>query len=436
MRARAVAVGVLARPSASKVFLLVCLLAGATLLGAPAPAWAEGSVSFLQMSAERCTDSGECTWKLSCGVGGPQETEMILGGRAKTKYKLDINRTLPVQSFPATVHCTAWEDDGWFSTTWEKVGTASVELPAGGDYKLDISSKEQGTVRVLMAVDSLEMGTAAPAAAAAAKPGGPPKKAAAKTPAKAPAPMQYLGVFNAQKQGHAVLIGMEWKPFKEKVDRLAGEGLQIDDIETFEQGGKRLWSGIFHNSQDQVQLIADQDWDKFSSSWKKLTGGRMRLTDMEVYASSGKTFFAGIFRDLGESHSLWVGQPRKDFEAKVKELASFKGQQLLDFEVYRTAGGLLYAGPFRQDSVETHFWTGLNRAAFDAKVKGLRGKEWQLVDVETYKEGKERIYEALVRNAGGPGELVMGADAATFARRWRELVAKGLRLVSLEIYEE
>ena len=425
MRAQSVAVGALAHPSASKTFLMVCLLAAGVLLAARPQGRAQGggSVTVLQLSAERCTDSGECIWKLSCGIGGPQETEFIAGGRAKTKYKLDINRALPVQRFPATVHCTAWEDDGWFGTTWEKVGSASLEIPAGGDYKLDISSAEQGTVRVRMAVDSLEMAAA-------------PVPAAGKAPAKPAAAQQVLAVFNPRaQQGHAVVVGLEWGPFKERVNQLANEGVQIDDVETFERGGKRLWSGIFRNSQDQVQLIADQDWDKFSGSWKKLTGGKMRLTDMEVYASGGKNNFAGIFRDLGDSHSLWVGQNRKDFEQKVKELSSFKGQKLVDVEVYSTADGVLYAGPFRQDDIEADFWAGLNRAAFEGKVKGLRGKEWQLVDVETYKDGKDRYYTAISRDGGPPGELVMG-DEAAFAKRWRDLVAKGQKLESFKIYEE
>lgn len=417
MRAQAVEAGALARQSASNTFLMVSLLVAGALLAAPPQVRGQGSVTFLQMSAERCTDSSECIWKLSCGVGGPQETELIAGGRAKTKYKLDLNRTLPVPRFPATIHCTAWEDDGWFGTTWEKLGTASLEVPAGGDYKLDISHKEQGTVRVRMAVNSLEMG-AAPAA-----------------PAKPGAPQQVIAVFNPLKQGHAVVIGLEWGPFKERVNQLAIEGIQIDDVETFEEGGKRLWSGIFRHSPDQVQLLADQDWDKFSGSWKKITGGKMRLTDMEVYAGGGKNMFAGIFRDLGETHSLWVGQSKKDFEQKVKELSSFKGQKLLDAEVYSTADGILYAGPFRQDDIDADFWTGLNRAAFEAKVKGLRGKEWQLIDVETYKDGKERYFAAISRNGGPPGELVIG-DKATFARRWSDLVAKGQKLVSLELYEE
>lgn len=419
---------------AQSAVLLVTLLLGGVLLGAPSQASAEGIVTFLSMTAERCPESGACEWRLACGAAGPQETVLVPGADARTKHSVDINKGLPIRKFPATIHCTAWEDDGWFGETWEQVGTGSVEVAAGGDYRLDIANREQGTVRVRMAVDSLEIGSTEPPASAAgtAKPASTRKGAA---PAKPPAPLQVIGAFSPQKQGHAVLVGFEEKAFKEKVAQLSALGLQIEDFETYEHGGKRLWSGIFRNSQDQLQLITDQDWDKFSTSWKKLTGGRMRLTDLEVYPKGGQNHFAGIFRDLGESHSLWVGQNRKDFETKVAELSSYKGQQLLDFQTYGSGTGTLYAGTFRQDPNATQFWTNLKQADFQKKVNGLRGQSMQLVDVETYKDGKDRVYEAVVRT-GAPGDTVMGVDLNGFAKRWREQVGKGQRLVSLEVYQE
>lgn len=429
MRAQAVANGASARPTAPNALLLLSLLLSGALLGGPA--WAAGSVTFTQMIVERCPEKS-CEWRLSCGVGGPQETELFAGAEARTKYKVNIGHSLGVPQFPATVHCTAWEDDGWFGASWEKVGSNSVEVPAGGDYKLEVSSREQGTVRVLMSVDSFEIAIPAPAAA---KPAAPAKKGA--PPAKPAPQLLFTGAFTPSPGGRAVVVGMEPKPFKDKVRELADQGLQIDDVETFEQGGKRLWNGIFRNSQEQVTLLTDQDWEAFSASWKKLTGGRMRITDLEVYPSGGKNTFAGIFRDLGESHAFWVGQKRDEFVAKVKELSENKGQKLLDVEIYRPSGGggLLYAGPFRQSTLETTLWTAMNQAAFEQKLAGLRGKDLQIVDVETYKDGKERFYDALVR-IGPNGEVVIGLDAAAFTARWRELAAKGLRLVSLEVYQE
>lgn len=423
-----------AHKGASRAVLLVSLLLGGALLGLPSQAAADGAVSFLRMTADRCPESSGCEFRLSCGVGGPQLTEMLPTSNARTKYSVDINKILNVQSFPATVTCTAWEDDGWFSATWEEVGTGSVEVAAGGNYKITIANKEQGSLHVDLAVDSLEMGTAASPPAAAAKPAAAPAKKGA-APAKTPPVFQAIGAFSPQKDGHAVVIGFDEKAFKDKVYQLSSLGLQLDDIESYEQGGKRLWSGIFKNSQDQIQLIIGQDWETFSGSWKKLTGGKMRLTDMEIYPGATKNLFAGIFRDLGEGHALWVGQTFKDFDAKVKELASYKGQQLIDFQPYGSGTTTLYGGTFRQDPNATEFWTGLKQADFQSKLNSLKNKNMQLVDVETYKNGKDRVFEAIVRT-GAHGDTVMGVDLNGFAKRWREEIGKGQRLVSLEIYQE
>jgi Bacterial tandem repeat domain 1 len=420
MRAHPVASRALARPAA--LLLLSCFASG--------PSWAAGLVTFNQMIVERCPESS-CEWKLSCGVGGAQETELFSGKDARTKYKVNIGRGLDAPQFPAKIHCTAWEDDGWFGESWEKVGTGSVDVEHGGDYRFDIASSEQGTVSVLMSVDSLDNALPAPVAV---KPAAPAKKGAAPKPAPA---WRFTAAFTPLPGGRAAVVGMESKAFKEMVDKLASDGMQIDAIGTVEAGGQRLWNGIFRNSQEQVVLLRDQDWDKFSASWKKLTGGRMRLVALEVYPSGGKNTFAGIFRDLGESHNFWVGQKRDEFEAKVKELSENKGQKLLDIAVYRPSGGggLLYAGPFRQSNLETALWAGLTRAKLEEKLQGIRGKELQVVDLETYPDGKERYYDTLVRS-GPAGEVVIGLDAAAFTAKWREMAAKGLRLVSLEAYQE
>lgn len=424
-----------AHKGASSAVPLVPLLLAGALLGAPSLASAEGAVSFLSMTADRCPESSGCEFRLSCGAGSPKVTEMVPSSTARTKHSVPINKIIDVRSFPTTVTCTAWEDDGWFGEEWAEVGTASIEVATGGNYRLNIANKEQGAVRVDLAVDSLEIATPAAAPATASGKGAAPARTTTARPAKTPPALQVVGSFSAQKDGHVVLVGFDEKAFKTRVAELSAVGLQIEDFETYEQGGKRLWSGIFKNSQDQVQLITGQNWDKFSTSWKKLTGGRMRLTDMEVYPGGGENLFAGIFRDLGESHSLWVGQTRKDFESKVAELSSYKGQQLLDFQSYGSGTTTLYAGTFRQDLNATQFWTNLKQGDFQKRLNGLRGQNMQLVDVETYKDGKDRVYEAVART-GAPGDIVMGVTLDGFPKRWREQIGKGQRLIALEVYQE
>lgn len=409
--------------------ILLSLLAGGALLGGSAPAWAEGRVTFTQMSIERC--KGTCTLKLSCGVAGPP-TQLIAGKQGRTKDLIDIGKSIEIKQFPAEVKCTAAKDTGWIGTTWTEIGTASVTVPQGGDYKLDIDKADVGGVRVMLVVDSLEVFLpAAPAPAATPEPAKGKKPAAAKVGP----PLQVAAVLNPDKQGHAVLIGLEWPAFKERVDKLSGQGLKLVDIETFENGGKRLWSGIFKTIPDRVVLRGNLEWKDFRSEWIRLTSGRARLVDIEVYDT--KPFYAGLYRDFDDHNRpmMWTDE-RKNFVDKVNELAA-QGQQLIDMEVYVGPTKTTYAGTFRGTSGKYEVWTTLDRAAFEAKWKQAAAKGQQLSDIETYKEGKNWVWDAVARSGvGGPGDLLIGSDVAGFTKRWLDDTAKGLRLVSIELYRQ
>jgi hypothetical protein len=412
--------------------ILLSLLAGGALLGGSVPAWAEGRVTFTQMSIERC--KGTCTLKLSCGVAGPP-TELLSGKQGRVKDLVDIGKSIEIRQFPAEVKCTAYKDTGWIGTTWEEIGTASVAVPQGGDYRLEIDKADLGGIRVMLAVDSLE--SFLPAAPAAAPVTPAPAKGKKPASAKGAAPLQVAAVFNPDKQGHAVVIGLEWPAFKDRMDKLATQGIKLVDIEVFEDGGKRLWSGIFKNVPDRVVLRANQTWDEFLAQWKQLTGGRARLVDLEIYGDSAKPTFAGLYRDYSEGHTMWVGQERKDMLTKVKELQDYKDLQLVDAEVYHANGKLFYAGAFRHTTGKYALWTNLDRAAFESQWKQGAAKGQQMVDIETYTDGGKRVYDAIVRTGmGGPGDVLLGSDVAGFARRWLDDTGKGQRLVSIEFFRE
>lgn len=410
--------------------ILLSLLAGGTLLGASVPAWAEGRVTFTQMSIERC--KGTCTLKLSCGVAGPP-TELISGKQGRVKDLVDIGKSIEIRKFPAEVKCTAYEDTGWIGTTWEEIGSATVAVPQGGDYRLEIDKADLAGLRVMMAVDSLEIflpAAPAPAAAPAA-----PAKGKKPAPPKTAAPLQVAAVFNADKQGHAVVIGLEWPAFKERMDKLATQGIKLVDVEVIEDGGKRLWSGIFRNVPDRVVVRANQTWDEFLKQWKQLTGGRARLVDLEIYGDSANPTFTGIYRDYSQGHTIWVGQERKDMITKVKELQAYKDLQVVDVEIYRANGKLFYAGAFRQTTGKYDLWTNLDRAAFDTQWKQGAGRGQQMVDLETYTDGGKRVYDAIIRTGmGGPGDVLLESDMAGFVKRWLDDTGKGLRLVSVAYY--
>jgi hypothetical protein len=409
---------------------MLYLLAGAALLlASPSPASAVGRVTFNDMVVQKCPQSGACPWKLSCGVEGKPESEMFAGAKAKTKYTVNINKGLDVQTFPADIRCTAWLDTGWIGTTWEKLNTTTINVPAGGEYTLDINSRAQGSVTVRLSIDSLELSTPPPAQAAPAPKG---KKGAAAAPAAPRAP-QVLAVFSPEPEGRAVVVGLEWNAFKKRVDDLNARGLQLSEVSTFDQGGKVYWNGIFRTSQISILMLANQDGDTFLKNWKTVTGSRKRLFNFTVYPSGGKTLFTGLFRDISAKPSLWVGQNRKEFQTKVKELRDTQGLQLVDVATYRPGPTVLYAGTFLYQDTPNEYWQALDRAAFDKKWQAAKGK-MQLVDVETYMDGKDRLFDAIV-HGGTSGDVVIGLDPDAFTARWRDMVAKGLRPTDLKVYE-
>lgn len=413
---------------------MLCLLAGAALLlASPSPASAVGRATFNDMVVQKCPQSGACPWKLSCGVEGKPETELFAGAKAKTKYTVNINKGLDIQTFPADIRCTAWLDTGWIGTTWEKLNTTTINVPAGGEYTLDINSRAQGSVTVRLSVDSLEITTPPPAPAAPAK-GSKGKKGAAAAPPAAPAAPQVLAVFGPEPEGRAVVIGMEWSAFKKRVDDLATRGLQLTEVSTFDQGGKPYWNGIFRSSQQPVLMLANQDGDTFLKNWKTVIGSRKRLFNFTVYPSGGKTLFTGIFRDISAKPSLWVGQNRKEFQTKVKELKDTQGLQLTDVAIYRPSSTVLYAGAFLYQDTPNEYWQALDRAAFDKKWQAAKGK-MQLIDLETYKDGNQRLFDAII-HSGTPGEAVIGIDLNAFVARWHDMVSKGLRPTDLKVYQD
>jgi hypothetical protein len=103
-------------------------------------------------------------------------------------------------------------------------------------------------------------------------------------------------------------------------------------LETYKEGNKRLYAGVFRAGSDKHFLWAGVEWDAFVAKWKELSNQGLRLIDLETYEESNKRLYAGVFRAGSDGHFLWAG-PGPDFLAKWKEL-SLKGFRLIDLEIY------------------------------------------------------------------------------------------------------
>jgi hypothetical protein len=409
--------------------LLTCLL-----VGGPGAARAEGRLTITKATVQSCTAMGKCIWKVTCKVGGNGEAVQEMRGSSRDAK--EINKSFDVQSFPVNVQCKLDFDDGWFTTSWQPVGTAELAVPGGGDYDLEMASKEKGGVTVHVMVDSLERGAVVAGAAAPAAASAKPAAKPAKAPAKAAAARQYVAVFQQSTAGEAVLVGLPWDQLLARSGQLDAKGSRIVALGTYVEGGKRLWNAIFRSGKEKQLIVPGMKWEDFSKKFSDLTMHQhMVLVDLVIYDEGTKRLVAGAFREGYDQNALWVGQAPVAFQNKWSELSG-SGLRLVDLEVNPTAGGKLdYAGAFRQGSGSYGLWNGLDRDAFLAKWKKAGGGS-QLNEVKTYSDGKKRLYDGVIGGGGFKSELELGIDWDTLAAKWKEQAGKGMRLVDLETYQD
>lgn len=403
---------------------IVCVL----LLGGALAAHAQGRITITQMQVANCEEMGSCELRLTCSSGGKEEV-MIPAAIATNPDSVQINKTMDVARYPVTLSCTLFEDDGWFGETWDEAAKGSLALTGGGDFQLKLDNPEQATVVLTVLADSFESTLTAPSAAV--PPGGKVVKAT---------PRQFLAIFRKESEarGHAVVLGLEWPAFERKAKELAGKGVHPTDIETWVDGGKRLWGGVFRGGVDASRIVAGQEWEPFMEQWTKTTDNedpdeQMQLVDMEIYVEKGKTLFSGVYRTGSEMHSLWVGQDRGDFLRKWQQLVN-QQLRLVDLEVYKAAGGTrnLYAGVFLEAPGSYGIWNATTWEQFQQKREQGGSGLW---DVETYMEDGKRLYDGVVLGGGSVEELPGMMDGPALGAKWRELLGKGYRMIHLEVVE-
>ncbi|HEX7182544.1 MAG TPA: hypothetical protein VF756_11930 [Thermoanaerobaculia bacterium] len=408
------------RPSHRHIALLTAAVLGGLLLGGTAEAKTSGRIVAAEMSVDRCEDFfGTCEWRLTCKVGNAADTELLPSAEVGVAGKVEIAKTFESVSFPVNVACTLAEDDGWFGASWEEVATASLAIPGGGDYSLDLGNDAQGAVRVSFTIDSLEV-AAAPVASRASS-----KKAASKEA------RQYLGVYGEKPEGHAVVMGLPWDAFKARVDQFAAAGPKLVYLQTWDDGGQLLWAGIFRTMKEKQQIVTGLDWDAFIAEYKKQSEQGMVLADLEIYGKSVKDYrFAGVFHEGAEQNPVWIGQSREEILGKVMELSG-KGMRLVDMEAYKAGDRVLYTAVFRPGHGSYGLWTELDWDAFTSKAKGTSSSA--VTKIATYTVGGKRLYDGVIRG-GSAHEIEPALEASAFATRWKEQLDEGIRLVSFETW--
>lgn len=392
------------------------------LLAAPAAAVSTGRLGFTKMAVDDCADMfGTCEWRLTCRVGGGAETEIFTSQQGSVAQDIELGKSFEVKSFPAKLDCTLFEDDGWFGETWNEAAKVSQNFQSGGDFDLSFKG-DQGAVVIKVAVDSFEMPDGAPAPAAA--------KPAKATKAPKASARQFVGAYLRDGHGHAVVLGLPWDAFKARVDALAAQGVKLQAMQNWEDGGQRLWGGIFRSEPGKQELVRDLQWEPFVARWQQLKDQGLVLSDFEIIPKGGKFFFTGVYHEGVDENPVWVQQERNDFIGKWNQLSG-GGARLRDLELYQSSGTWYYAGVFRGGSGSPGMRNGMTWDELQTywKAKEAEGRT-SITDLVTYKDGGKQLWD--IATGSGQGKMTPLLDAAALAKDWSSRLAQGYRLVSVE----
>ena len=79
---------------------------------------------------------------------------------------------------------------------------------------------------------------------------------------------------------------------------------RLTDLETYVDGKKRLWSGIFRSGQEGHELVTDLEWEAFVKKTEAQRGKGQVVVDLETYAEGKKRLFAAVFRETTDEDWL------------------------------------------------------------------------------------------------------------------------------------
>lgn len=194
-----------------------------------------------------------------------------------------------------------------------------------------------------------------------------------------------------------VVNSPSYETFYNTWESLTEQNLRLIDVETYLDGKQRKYLGIYRRGHDPHFFTGNMDWKQINAEWVQRFPRDMRMIDMEVFFEDGDYKFLGIWRYGTKGQLFWGGTDWSGFATKMDELAS-KGLNIIDFETYHDGSSLKYIGIWSQDSIKQYIWNGVDKESFEAKWQQLRGRRYILADFEQYAGCKEGCDNQIVSN--------------------------------------
>lgn len=222
--------------------------------------------------------------------------------------------------------------------------------------------------------------------------------------------------------------------FLAKGEELTGQGLRLVDVETEVVDGARVYSGLWVSGSGANLFDGPMGPIDLREAREEKKAQGLRLVDVEIFrtATGGRRYLA-VWRP-GTGEELVTGPMEEDaFLVRGERLAQ-DGMRLLDVEVERVGGRLLYTGLWRTGSGSNFLTTPLRPQAFRERRDEMVADGLELIDAERVRLGAGARFVGVWASGDGESQLSIPRDFASFVAFGEEKTADGFRTEDMETF--
>lgn len=191
---------------------------------------------------------------------------------------------------------------------------------------------------------------------------------------------KYTGAWVAGTGKSALYAYDNWTDFAAKwKEMLDDKSLQLIDIEVVPVGNKIFYIGVWDANKGGSALLQYDNWESFVAKWGELSKENRVLIDVEAFRYDGKIFYVGVWQTgSGKDQALYQTTTWKEFGVKLNELGD-KGLRLVDVNILQTGGGEMFIGVMNKGTHGDFVWLMDSWSGLQAKNKEQNGKKLDLV---------------------------------------------------------
>ncbi|MCB9291536.1 MAG: hypothetical protein H6559_00150 [Lewinellaceae bacterium] len=243
----------------------------------------------------------------------------------------------------------------------------------------------------------------------------------------------YLAIYEAGDDEQQFWESMSWAQLAIRQAALAAEGLQLVDIDAYQEDGQWRYQGLWREGTEEQALYQYNSWSLFVKRWKKMNNLGFRLIDIETYWSGGHQYYSGVWQAGSGKYALYQYNTWRKFTKRWKNLAN-RGYRMIDVETFTRNDKRRYVGVWRGGTDKYAFYQYNSPESFLEKEEELREGDFRLIDVEAiHYNGNE--WRLGVWKGAGTNRLKRYDSRECFLGDVAAMREEGFRLIDVELVE-